>query len=70
MSNNLLFFYILFYNISMFKNKKNLITIGLILLISSLIFWQGDSENPTKEVKVERLLTTYTTTTTRTASVE
>ena len=53
----------------MFKNKKNLIAIVIILLISSLIYWQGDTEDSTKEVKMERLLTSYTTTSTRTASV-
>ena len=53
----------------MFKNKKNLVAIVIILLISYLIYWQGDTEGPTKEVKIERLLTSYTTTSTRTTSV-
>ena len=53
----------------MFKNKKNLVAIVLVLLLSSLIYWQGDDEDKTAEAKVARLLTSYSTSSTRTTSV-
>ena len=51
----------------MFKNKKNIAVLGLVVLVSALLYLQGDEE--TTIVATERLLTTYATTTTRSTSV-
>lgn len=51
----------------MFKNKKNIAVLGLVVLVSALLYLQG-GEEPT-DTATERLLTTYTTSTTRSTSV-
>lgn len=51
----------------MFKNKKNITILGLVLLLSAALYLQNDQEAPV--IASERLLTSYATTTTRTASV-
>ena len=51
----------------MFKNKKNITILALVLLVSAIIYFQGDEEDT--QLSTQRLLTSYTTTTTRTNSV-
>jgi hypothetical protein len=51
----------------MFKNKKNIAVLGLVVLISVLLYLQGGEESTV--VATERLLTAYTTSTTRSTSV-
>jgi hypothetical protein len=51
----------------MFKSKKNIAILGLVLLFSAVLYLQG-GEQPTMTA-TERLLTVYTTSTTRSASV-
>jgi hypothetical protein len=51
----------------MFKNKKNIAVVGLVILLSTLLYLQGGEEPAV--AATERLLTSYATSTTRSTSV-
>ena len=51
----------------MFKSKKNIAILAMVVVISTILYFQGNPNEANEST--ERLLTSYTTTTTRTASV-
>jgi hypothetical protein len=54
-------------NIPMFKSKKTIAILGLVLLLSAVFYFQGGE--PTTITATKRLLPSYTTTTTRSPSI-
>jgi hypothetical protein len=51
----------------MFKSKKNIAILGLVILLSAALYLQGERQG--QVAATERLLTSYTTSATRSASV-